>query len=90
MSIGNTIRGACALALTGGLLAGCTHAKEGFHTALDKHGRLWVFKAGSAELEEFLAKGEPAKQVVRPGVGPLGLTLKGPDAQTLDDYRARF
>ncbi len=62
--------------------------KPGFATALDKHGRLWVFRADSKEWAEFREKGEPAKQVVRPRSGPDGLTLKAPDAETLDAYLA--
>lgn len=62
--------------------------KPGFVTVLDKHGRLWVFRAESKELAEFREKGEPAKQVVRPRSGPDGLTLKAADAETLDAYLA--
>ena len=61
-------------------------AKPGFHTELDKDGRLWVFTLGSPELAEFKAKGTPARHVVRPGAGPLGLTLKATDAVVLDAY----
>jgi uncharacterized protein (TIGR03000 family) len=49
-------------------------------------GRLWVFKIGSKELDEFKKNGELAKHIVRPGAGPNRTTLKGPDAETLDDY----
>jgi hypothetical protein len=49
-------------------------------------GRLWVFRAGSEDLEKFLAEGEPAKQVVRPLAGPYGLTMKGIDGEELDAY----
>lgn len=62
-----------------------SYARPGFVTQLHK-GRLWVFRAGSKELEEFQAKGEPAKQIVRPKAGPGGITLKGADAETLDEY----
>ena len=61
------------------------YAKPGFYTQLDD-GRLWVFQEGSKELQDFLAKGELAKHVVRPGAGPGGMTLKGPDGETLDNY----
>jgi len=64
------------------------HAKPGFHTELDKDGRLWVFKADSKELEEFKAKGKPAKHVVRPAAGPMGLTVKAVDFETIDAYLA--
>ncbi|MDZ7582408.1 MAG: hypothetical protein U5R30_17935 [Deltaproteobacteria bacterium] len=62
-----------------------TYARPGFHTEMHD-GRLWVFKEGSKELEEFRAQGELAKHVIRPGAGPGGITLKGPDAATLDSY----
>ena len=65
-------------------------AQPGFHTSLDKDGRLWVFRADSEEYREYKAKGKPAKHVVRPGAGPTGLTLKAVDAETLDDYLSRF
>lgn len=62
-------------------------AKPGF-VAKEKEGRLWVFREGSKELAAFEKHGEPAKQVVRPGVGPLGMTLKGPDTETILAYVA--
>jgi len=63
-------------------------AKPGFATIL-KDGRLWVFRADSAELAAFREKGKPAKHVVRPKAGPLGLTLLSPDAAILDEYLAQ-
>jgi uncharacterized protein (TIGR03000 family) len=60
-------------------------AKPGFVTKY-RDGRLWVFRADSKELESFLKDGDLAKQVVRPGAGPRGLTLKGPDRETIDAY----
>jgi acylphosphatase len=53
-------------------------------------GRLWVFKAGSEDLEKFLSVGEPAKQVVRPLAGPYGLTIKGVDTEQIDEYLAAW
>lgn len=64
-----------------------SYDRPGFVTKMED-GRLWVFRAGSKELQEFEAKGEPAKQVVRPGAGPGRITLKGPDAETIDAYLA--
>lgn len=58
----------------------------GFVTFLED-GRLWVFRDGAQELTEYKDKGELAKFVVRPSAGPLGMTLKAPDAETLDAYR---
>jgi hypothetical protein len=59
--------------------------KPGFVTRM-VDGRLWVFREGAEELAEFQASGEPAKQVIRPGAGPLGMTIKAPDAETIDAY----
>jgi hypothetical protein len=61
--------------------------KPGFYTEV-KDGRLWVFREGSKELAEFKKSGEPAQQVTRVGAGPKGMTIKGPDAKTIDDYLA--
>ncbi|MBN1417810.1 MAG: hypothetical protein JXP34_03490 [Planctomycetes bacterium] len=61
--------------------------KPGFYTKI-KDGRLWVFREGSKELETFLANGDYPLQVVRPGAGPNGMTIKGPDAATIDAYMA--
>jgi hypothetical protein len=55
-----------------------------------RDGRMWVFKADSAELAEFEATGEPARQVIRPGAGPMGVTLKSSDSQVIDDYLAAY
>lgn len=63
------------------------HPQPGFIT-LEEDGRLWVFAVSSAELAEFVKSGELAKHVTRPGAGPEGITLKGPDAETLDAYLA--
>ena len=61
-------------------------ARPGFFTEVDKDGRLWVFRAGSEAHAEYEEKGKPAKHVVRPGVGPLGLTIKAVDTETIDAY----
>ena len=61
--------------------------RPGFVT-IQKDGRLWVFKTGSKEYQEFQKRGEPSQQVTRVGVGPKGMTLKAPDGQTLDEYSA--
>ena len=53
-------------------------------------GRLWIFRAGSEELEEFLVTGEPAKQVIRPGGGPYGMTIKAVDVEVIDEFMAAF
>jgi hypothetical protein len=72
-------------------LAGCATtpslSKPGFYTEV-RDGRLWVFREGSKELEQFKTAGEPAHQVTRVGVGPKGMTIKSSDAKVIDDYLA--
>ena len=59
--------------------------KAGFVTKLvDK--RLWVFRAGSPELAEFEKTGDLGKQAMLIGAGLNGITLKGPDRDTIDAY----
>jgi len=65
------------------------YERPGFVTEMED-GRLWVFRADSKELAEFLAKGEPVKQVIRPGAGPGGVTIKGVDSETLEAYMAAY
>ncbi len=60
-------------------------AKDGFVTFL-VDGRIWVFKADAPELAEYKSAGELAKNVTRPGAGPDGMTVRGPDSETLDAY----
>jgi hypothetical protein len=59
--------------------------KPGFYTEV-RDGRLWVFREGSKELEEFKKHGEPARQVTRIGGGPNGMTIKSSDAEVIDAY----
>lgn len=61
--------------------------RPGFYTKVDD-GRLWVFRADSKELAEFMKSGEPAKQVTRIGGGPNGMTIKSVDTETIDAYMA--
>jgi len=68
---------------------GSIYDKPGFHTELHD-GRLWVFKAGSEELEMFQKNGELAKHVIRPKAGPDGMTIKAPDTETIDAYMASW
>ncbi len=63
-------------------------AKPGFITRVED-GRLWVFRAGSSEFKQFEKSGELAKHVIRPGAGPLGMTIKAPDTATVDTYMAK-
>ena len=60
-------------------------AADGFLT-FEEDGRLWIFEAGSPDLADFLANGEPAKSVTRPGAGPMGMSIKSTDAEVLDRY----
>jgi hypothetical protein len=60
-------------------------ARAGFVTKFEGD-RLWVFRTGSKDLAAFEKHGELAKHVVRPGAGPNGMTIKSPDADTLDAY----
>ncbi|MCA9219353.1 MAG: hypothetical protein KDA71_03435 [Planctomycetales bacterium] len=60
-------------------------AADGFVTFVDD-GRLWIFKAGSEDLKSYQEDGEPAKIVIRVGAGPNGMTVKGPEAETIDAY----
>lgn len=77
------------LAMIVGLWGSLALASEfnlpGYVTEIED-GRLWVFKAGSAELEEFKKHGEPAKQFTNVGAGPNGMTIKSADQETLDAY----
>jgi hypothetical protein len=59
--------------------------KPGFVTEVED-GRLWVFREGSKELEDFKKTGEPAKQFSDIGAGPNGITVKSADEKTLKDY----
>jgi hypothetical protein len=61
------------------------NAKAGFVTIVED-GRLWVFRPGSKELAEYRKAGELAKQVVQPGAGPDGVTIKAPDKETIVEY----
>jgi hypothetical protein len=66
-------------------LASSSYDKPGFVTKVED-GRLWVFKEGSKELEQFQQYGEPTVNVSRIGEGPEGMTLKAPSQEVLDAY----
>jgi sugar lactone lactonase YvrE len=66
-------------------LQGTPYDKPGFATRT-ADGRLWVFKAGAKEIAEFDKHGELVKQVIRPGAGPDGMTIKAPDSETITAY----
>ncbi len=63
--------------------------RPGFFVSLDpRDERLWVFEEGSEDLAKFKSEGRPARHVLRPGAGPLGLTLKSTEFDVLDAYQA--
>jgi hypothetical protein len=62
-------------------------ARDGFVTFV-RDERVWVFRPGSKDLAEFQKSGEPAKSVTRIGAGPMGMTVKAPDGETIDAYVA--
>jgi len=62
------------------------YGKPGFVVWPDPENRLWIFKRDAKELQDYYAKGELAKHVTRIGAGPGGMTVKAPDAATIDDY----
>jgi uncharacterized protein (TIGR03000 family) len=59
--------------------------KAGFRTFVED-GRLWVFHEDAAELSAWLKDGTLARHVIRPGVGPEGMSIKAPDGETVVDY----
>lgn len=77
--------GATLKALDGETLAAYIAAKDGFATFI-VDGRIWVFSLDDPELDVFRSAGEIAKNVTRPGAGPDGMTVRAPDAETLDAY----
>ena len=81
------VAAALAIAVSGLALADTQYDKPGFVTKLEK-GRLWVFKEGSKELDQFNQAGEPTIAVSRIGEGPEGMTLKAPSAEVMDAYLA--
>ncbi len=59
--------------------------RPGYVTEL-RDERLWVFMEDSAEYEQFLRVGEPAKTVTRIRTGPGGISLRSSDRETLIGY----
>ncbi|MBM3488963.1 MAG: hypothetical protein FJX68_00710 [Alphaproteobacteria bacterium] len=74
------------------LAAGCAQMRQS--AGFDKPGyatkvvdnRLWVFKAGSKEWDEFGRNGDLKTLVTRVGAGPNGMTIRAADAATIDGY----
>ena len=63
------------------------HARPGFEV-YEQDGRLWVFRSGSKYLKQYLDVGEPAKSTTRIGAGPGRMSIRAPDAETIDAYLA--
>lgn len=80
-----TLMAGSALAHASSATPSPQHDKPGFTTYIED-GRLWVFKEGSKELEEFKQHGEPIKQFTRIGEGPEGMTVKAADPEHLSGY----
>jgi hypothetical protein len=66
-------------------LQGFLAFKEGFETFI-VDGRIWVFRPGSEDLAQFHKTGEPAKNVTKVRAGPGGMTVKGGDLDTVNQY----
>ena len=64
-------------------LSGYLVAKEGF-TLLEEDGRYWVYPEGEAPADGK----HPAKHITKVKAGPGGVTLRGPDADTILAYIA--
>jgi hypothetical protein len=82
-----TLAAALAAVLVPSAMAASPYDKPGFFTQIED-GRLWVFKEGSKELEQFQQHGEPTVNVSRIGEGPEGMTLKAPSQDVLDAYNS--
>lgn len=70
------------------LLAGCSsgqYDKFGY-SAIEKDGRLYVFPSNSQAHQQYKRTGDMGKSVTRVGGGPGGMTIIGPDDETLDAY----
>lgn len=80
-----TITAALLASLFASVSFASQYDKPGFVTKVED-GRLWVFREDSAELKDFEAHGEPAKQFTEVGNGPDGMTVKSGDPQALKDY----
>jgi hypothetical protein len=85
--IGEGPRGATLRSDSAETLLAYLAAKPGYREFV-QDGRVWIFKADSKELAEFLKHGEPAKSVTWIGEGPRGTTLRSESAETLLAYLA--
>ena len=87
VSLAGCARPAALTATTPPPVSASSVSKPGFYTEV-RGGRLWVFREGSTELDEFKKQGEPAHQVTRIGGGPNGMTIKSHEAAVIDEYLA--
>lgn len=62
------------------------HDRPGFITRV-QDGRLWIFRDRTKDLTEFDKGGEPPKMVTLVGEGPDGMTLRGPDLETIQAWQ---
>jgi len=65
--------------------ASSAHDKFGYST-IEKDGRLYVFPSNSQAHQQFKRTHDMGKSVTRVGAGPNGMTIIGPDDETLDAY----
>lgn len=61
--------------------------RPGFDTAV-LDGRLYVFRAGSEWLAKLHSKGDHIVQSSIVGAGPMGMTVRSRDRETIDEYLA--
>ena len=83
---GMTLRGAETDTLKS-YLAAYKYGRPGYAVFMDD-GRIWVFKSGSDDMQEFMKNGEPAKSITLVGEGPDGLTLRSSDMDTARSFMA--
>ncbi len=74
-------------ALPAGIEPALRFARPGFFTAI-KDGRLWVLREDSQALAEFKQQGEPPKSTTRIGAGPMGMSIRAADSETIIEYLA--
>jgi len=63
--------------------------QPGFATKI-VDGRLWVVRIDSPEYTEFRKAGSLEKHVTKIGVGPMGMTVKSSDPETIEMYLKFF
>ncbi|TQF77020.1 hypothetical protein FK498_14715 [Elioraea sp. Yellowstone] len=77
-----------AAVASGPAALGSPHDRAGYFTAI-RDGRLWVFRKDDRKhIDEFMQNGELGRMVARIGAGPNRMTIRAPDAETIDGYLA--